>query len=341
MKGLVHKEHFDGIISGKFLPPYCVCTDPSNYCNQACIYCNSKQYKSDYAESYMPEGHLLKLASFYKDWGIQSTIIEGGGEPLTNPETIDFIKKCYDYEIETGLITNGSLIDNNLLDICDMLRFIGISFDAGSAKTYEKIRGIQNFKTVCHNVYELNKHKKICDVNMKFLIHPLNYKEIYTFVALAKNLGCNGAHIKPVATKNIIGIDSVDLSPYIKEINKQIERTRQLEDESFSVYSVMYKFDNNMQHQIKFTKCDCTPIGGVFGADGNFWLCFNSRGVPGFRLGSHYPDPYNIKRLWSTKLHKKLINNININNCMRCGLTAYNEIIENCIKQDKLFWKFL
>ena len=338
-KGLLHRDHFDGIVSGEFLPPYCVCTDPTNDCMQNCVYCNAKKYR-EAANRAMTLFHLLKLADFYKDWGIKSTIIEGGGEPLLNPHTTEFIDKCYIYDIETGLITNGVLLDGYIVEIADKLRFIGVSFDAATPETYKRMRGFNSFKKVLRNIVMLNRKKTTLDVNLKMLIHEYNYKEIYDFAKLAKDSGCNGAHIKPVSFENL-PVKQFNLSDHIKEINEGIEKAKELEDDNFKVHAILYKFGEHLEHEVKFNKCNSTPIGGVFGADGNFWLCFNMRGKEGFLLGRHDPDPYNIKRLWGGTYHKALIDNINIKECMRCGLTAYNEIIENCIKKDKLFWKFL
>jgi MoaA/NifB/PqqE/SkfB family radical SAM enzyme len=342
-KGLLHRDHFEGIAAGKFLPPYCVCTDPSNSCMQDCIYCNSKKYREASApsECYMDDLHLLRLADFYKDWGVQSTIIEGGGEPLLNPHLGAFIDKCYLYDIEMGIITNGVMLDKYIDRIIDKgVRFVGISFDAATPETYKVMRGENQFDKVLRSIVHINRKKSTLDVNMKMLIHEHNYKEIYDFTLLAKESGCNGVHIKPVSFENL-PIKKYDLAEHFDEITAGIEQAKTLEDDNFKVYAVMYKFGDHLEHKVKFDKCNSTPIGGVFGADGNFWLCFNMRGSPGYKLGTHYPDPYNIKYLWGGKHHKTLINNINVNNCMRCGLTAYNEIMENCINQDKLFWKFL
>jgi len=340
-KALLHKEHLDSIVSGRFLPPYCVCTDPTNDCVNNCIYCNSKSFREVTSKCYMPDGHLSRIADFYKDWGISSTIIEGGGEPLLHHELPQFIEKLRRFDIEIGLITNGMLLNQEYFDILpECARFVGVSFDAATPETYNKMRGANGFNIVTNNIAKLTANKKSLDVTMKFLIHEYNYHEIYGFAKLAKDLGCTCAHIKPCSFENL-NIEKFDLSLHINKINEHLEKCKELEDDNFNVYSITYKFSENLQHKIKFSKCECTPIGGVFGADGSFWLCFNMRGEKGFNLGAHYPDPHNIARLWGGKYHKELISKIDITKCMRCGLTATNEIIENSIRKDSLFWKFL
>lgn len=340
-KALFHREHLEAISRDDFLPPYWVATDPSNACTDACIYCNARQYRESTDNCFMSRGHLLTLAEFYRDWGIQATIIEGGGEPLTNPELPDFLRRLDMYDIESGIITNGYKMKNEYTAILpEVARFVGISVDAAHRETYYKMRGVTHFEDVIGNIESLNKVRGDLDVRIKMLIHPYNYKEIYDFAKMARDLGCTGAHIKPIASEGVEGMGKIDFVPLMPEINTQIEAAKELETDTFSVDAVTYKFDQQYRKVVRFNKCRCTPLGGVFGADGWFHLCYNMRGRDGFRLVRHDPDPYAVKRIWNTKYHKTMIANIIPADCMRCGLTQYNEIIENCIQQDKMFRRF-
>ncbi len=338
-KGLFHIDKMEAIVSGKFAPPYWVATDPSNVCNQNCRYCNTAEFRKKIS-AVMPGEHLLRLADFYRDWGIRSTIIEGGGEPLTGKMVPEFFEKLYKYDIETGLITNGVLLNKRYAEILPFAaRFVGISFDSATAETYRAIRGIDNFDTVVRNVEDLCANRGALDVRMKFLIQPENYHEIVSFVKLARDCGCSGAQIKPLSLENVEGKDDSRDLP-IPMITALMQEARELQGPGFEVDCVTYKHDEKYKRIVKFKKCSCTPLGGVFGASGIFWLCFNMRGREGMALCKHMPDPYEVKRIWGTAYHKMLIENINPAECMRCGLTQYNEMIENCIQQDKLYRNF-
>jgi len=343
-KALYHCNEMEQIAKGKFLPPFCVCTDPSNICNQKCYYCDSREYMKT-NNTIMSREHLLKLAAFYFDWGVKATIMEGGGEPLVNNYIAEFITKCHTYDIETGLITNGSLLKKYYNVFVYYLSFCGISFDSPNADIYRKIRGVDHFNIVTKQILTLNKlkqkYKSKLDVNIKVLICQHNYKKIYEVAKLAKELGCNGVHIKPVATLNVPGVTKEYNCNYMKYVNDNIKRTLELSDENFNVYFVLYKFGDNMDELLKFKKCNVSPISGVFGADGNFWICYNRRGIKGFKLTEHYPDPYEVSRIWGSKFHKDFINKIKPANCMRCGLTNYNEIYEKGVLKDSMFKRFL
>jgi len=340
-KGLLHEAHLSGCARNDFLPPYWVATDPSNQCNNNCIYCNARCFREKTKYATMSGEHLLALASLYRDWGIKATIIEGGGEPLAGERVTEFISQCYLYDIEVGLITNGSLMNEPYWDILPAYaRFVGISMDAADEKIYREIRRADTFGVVVRNIEGLCKNKKRLDVRAKMLIQPLNYDKIYAFAKLAKEMGCDAAHIKPVSWEEVEGCESLDLSQYSDVINMQIEKAKELISDDFAVDIITYKHDLQYRKIVNFKHCLCTPIGGVFAADGNFYLCFNMRGRDGFKLCSHFPDANNVRRHWNTKRHKELIANIRPENCMRCGLIQYNEMIEKAIMQDKLFRNF-
>lgn len=339
-KGLFHTANMEAIVSGHFLPPYWVATDPSNICNQACRYCNTAAFRRR-VRATMPGEHLLKLADFYKDWGIKATIIEGGGEPLMGENVPDFFDKLYKYDIQAGLITNGSLLTENYAEILPFAaRWVGISVDAATHETYKSIRGTNDFDLVISNIRRLCVNRGALDVRLKFLIQPENYLEIVSFVKLARDCGCSGAQIKPLTLEGVEGANVDERELPLPMINALMEEARLLQAPGFDVDCVTYKHDAQYKRIVKFSRCRCTPLGGVFGAAGTFWLCYNMRGRNGMALCSHMPDPWEVKRTWGTAHHKALINAINPAECMRCGLTQYNEMIENCIERDALYRNF-
>jgi len=354
-KILLHKDKLEGCATGDLLAPIAVDTDPSNICQQRCIYCNAYDYRDKSGFENMPPGHLLKLADFYADWGVKSTCIAGGGEPLVNKDTLQMIPRLHKHNIEVGMITNGALLDERYAEeLTNGARFCGISIDGTNEETYKRMRGQNHYKQVVKNVTHLNETKyrkgSKLDTNLKFLIHPFNYEETYKIAKLAKDTGCDGVHIRPAGLENIPGVvdylkpennPGFDIDEYMKITLEHIEKAYELEDENFKVYAVRHKFGKNFKRVVKFDSCKATPLSGVFGADGWFHICFSRRGRKGFRLARHYPDPWEIMRVWGSEDHMKLINDIQPDKCMRCAFTRYNEVIENVIEKDKIFGNFI
>ena len=83
---------------------------PSNVCDHQCIWCR-----------YMHGGGMLSLefmlALIEKYPKVKGIRITGGGEPLTNRYTIDFVERCGKAGIATGIETNGSLLDDRSINI--------------------------------------------------------------------------------------------------------------------------------------------------------------------------------------------------------------------------------
>lgn len=351
MKILYFKEHLKAIVDGNFLPPIMSDTDPANTCNFNCIWCNAKAFRAENS-SILPPKHLLKLADFYKEWGLKSTCVAGGGEPMINKGFAPFIYRLHKNGIKSGIITNGSLMnDENAKAIAECSSWCGISVDAGSKETFMKIKGLKDekmFDRVIKNIENLikikNKLNSNVEITYKYLLHPFNANDIYKAAKLAKSLGINTFHLRPVCWDNLYGQKNnkpINFSNYIKLIDTEIEKAMTLEDAHFKFFSIRHKFGYKFRRKVNFKKCLATPLLTTFGADGNVHLCFDIRGKKDWILCRHYPDPREILKVWGSNYHKKIIESINPLKCPRCTFGPYNEAIEKAIIEDKMFLDFV
>lgn len=347
LKILLHKDNLEKIVQGEFPPPINADTDLTNLCNFDCFWCNAKSYRAKSPKT-LPVEHLIRLADFYKDWGIKATCVAGGGEPMINPGFPQFIHRLYKNGVKSGVITNGSLMnEENAEAIAQCSSWCGISVDAAVPDTFFKIkhREAKTFKQVIRNIQRLVKIKQKTnsevEITYKYLLHPLNVSEIYGAARLAKTIGCNTFHLRPVCVDNLYGQkhDKIDFKPYLQEIEKQIEQAKQLEDKNFHFYAVKHKFGQELERKVCFKKCWATPLLATFGADGNVHLCFDIRGK--WILGRHYPDPYEVLKFWGSDKHKKMIASIKPEQCPRCTFGPYNEAIEQVIIKNKMFKDFI
>jgi len=327
-KVLWHREHLEGCISRKLLPPVQADTNPTNICNFNCVWCNSKEFRTREPIGLSKE-HLLKLADIYKDWGIKSTCVAGGGEPLTNKATYEFIEKTNANGIEVGLITNGSLMKNHesLKTNC---KWIGFSMDSGTREAFNRLKGVppEMFDKALNNMYELAKKDGKARVCYKFLIHPINQKTILEAVKKAKDSGAVDVHIRPVGYVNLYpGWKNEKLEFDHAEINHQIEEAFKLEDKDFHLYGVKHKFNPDFSQKNDFDKCYCAPLLATFCADGWCYVCFDRRGRE--RMCKHF----DIKEFWGSEKHIKMLEDINPKECPRCTYGPHNKMAE-AIKND-------
>lgn len=344
MKALMWREQLEGIARQKFLPPVTVDTDPTNRCNYECIWCNAFDYMAG-SKHTLSEAHLLKLADFYKEWGVHSTCIAGGGEPLLNPGLNAFLERLHHNGIQAGIITNGSIMtDDNIDVIARTCRWCGFSVDAGTPETYTKVKGFKEkkfFNKVIENIRKLTKKvsdlETHCDVAFKFLLHTLNAEEIFEAAKIAKSIKVRDFHLRPVGWDNLTVTrdkGTISFDNLMENINKQIGAAMGLEDENFHFYGIRHKFNPNLKRKINFSRCWAPPLLATFGADGKCHLCFDMRGRKDLILCSHDPDPREILKVWGSQFHKDMIAKIDPKTCPRCTFGPYNEIVEQVFIKD-------
>jgi MoaA/NifB/PqqE/SkfB family radical SAM enzyme len=339
-KVLLWRNHLEGCANEDYLPPVTVDIDPSNRCNYDCRFCNAYDMITG-SKKDMPEDHMLKLADFLKEWGVNSACIAGGGEPYMNKGMCGLIERMHENGLENGIITNGSLL--TYLDIKIMAKtclWVGFSIDAYTPETYAKVKGIKNgdlIYKVIENIKQLVKESENtkCSVAFKYLLMPDNQYEIYEAVKLAKEIGVRDFHLRPVGWDNLTKTKGKEDYNYnLKAIDKQIKEGQKLETKDFRVFGIRHKFNSDFTRKVNFKRCWAIPILPTFGADGNVHTCFDMRGRKDLILCRHEPDPSEILNVWNTEYHKKMVRDINVNDCPRCTFGSYNEIVEKVIIED-------
>ena len=346
-KVLMWREWLDGFAKGEYLPPVTVDTDPSSRCNYLCLWCNADSIIQKNGQKEISRDQLFRLSDFYAEWGIHSSCVAGGGEPLMNKNTPDFLIHLRKNGIEPGLITNGSLIDDRIAQIiAENWRLVGFSMDAATPETYRKIKGlslshIDTFSRVIFNMKKVVDFARYsnCNVCYKYLLHPLNAREILSAARIAKAVGVHDFHLRPVGWDNVpktAGQEAPDYTGLYEEIDNQIEQAMLLEDDSFHFYGIRHKFKPDFSRQINFSRCWAAPLILTFGADGNCHLCFDMRGREDLILCRHDPDPHEVLKHWNSQRHKDIIKNIDVNKCPRCTFGAYNKIVEDVFIEDKM-----
>lgn len=354
-KALFHVHELEALSNNEIVTPLTVDLDLSNVCNQKCFFCNAAYVRCKSNYSMMSKTHAISIIdAMVTNWPtLKSMCFGGGGEPFTHPDAIkiiEYTKKNTDIEI--AIFTNATLLtDNDCKILSNSARYVGISFDAATKETYQKIRGVDHFDRTLKNIEKLSKYVgtgTLTDVCVKVLVNHYNYDELLDIAKLCKKLGVSSMHIRPVGIDNVLDKhgnkigENYNLKEYKEIILNQYEEIEKLKTDSFNPVIVKHMFGENMERIVTFNKCWITPLSNfVFSADGNGYLCINNRGNKNMLLGPHYPDPLNIMNLWGSEHHKTLLSNINPNSCMRCTHNFANEFIEKAILEDNMYKNFL
>ena len=334
-KGLMYKQWYDAILTGKFLPPVEASIDPVNDCPLNCFWCNSKIPKKRKVK--MTREHLLELCRFFKDWGIKGVCFAGGGEPTMHENLGEAIQLLYSLGIPSSIITNGLFLGyNQMNDVASFTEWCGVSIDAATPQTYKKIKGHDRFNEVIKNIRYIVSHRPK-EITYKFLIHPINQHEIYNAICLARNIGCNRIHIRPVGFLLYQDYeDDYDIAGIEKQIEAGIE---DFESSHFEICAITHKYNETMHRKFNFSKCLGTPIMPIFQADGWMTACIDRKGDDSLRLCRH-DNPQDILDFWGSNEHKRIIDKINIEECGKCTINYINEQIEHAVKNNEMQWEF-
>ena len=286
------------------------------------------------------------------------------------------IEGCVEEGIEVGIVTNGLLIHKHIKAL-SKCTWVGISLDAGSNETYDKLKPTNSgrkgsYDKVMANVEKLiayskaNSTKLVAEgqgsgVSIKYLFTSKNIGEVYEAALAAKKAGCSNFHARPASTpwfsldgetpefsnhnvEGYITFTEADVDLF----DSQIEDSRKLEDATFSIFGIKHKLSGqNFSVANDFKECHAIFMTAVIMPSkkrGDFFdigLCCDRRGDDDLYLGKELTDVEDIASLWSSPKHWEVQDKITVTKCPRCTYKPHNIIFEKVIQVDNLTYKFI
>jgi MoaA/NifB/PqqE/SkfB family radical SAM enzyme len=333
-KALIHVPYWSQYKDGIIPPPLFVSVDPCGVCNFKCNHCNANKILSS-KRGMMNQKTIDTLLVRLREWKTKSVCIGGGGEPLLNNDTYYLIDSLDNNNIQIALVTNGFNLNTNIESILKCT-YLGISVDAATKNTFGVVKGINGdfFGKVITNISNITK--KGLEVCYKYLLLPTNVNEVYDACKIAKDIGCDLFHVRPGSDP---WFDSRNIQFSKRDIelfDEQIAKARtDFEDKQFKIFSVVNKFNSELKPVLTFNKCYACFTTCFISFDGTIGLCCDRRGDSHIVLG-------NIEdtNVWGSEKHKLIHEQINVEECPRCTFCHVNEIFENVILEDKMFYNF-
>lgn len=349
---------------GPLPSPALVTIDPTNICDLDCTWCNS-EYLRNKNHQEISKNALIDIADFLPRWGdhptytgVPAVCVAGGGEPLLNEHTGDLINRLYENGVGIGVVTNGTHIDGHLEALTNCT-WVGVSVDAGTSETYQRLKKRDRFGKVIKNMERLvslsegtplGKEGRGPGVSYKFLMHPENVKDISQAAKIAKEIGCKSLHIRPFGISwDKLGTGHPDEFSYsdIQVFREELEKARVFEEDDFRVYGVTHKFDGDFRKQNQFDSCKAVfmtaviqpatnPDKGRF----NLGLCCDRRGDINLTF-PNLNDVEQINQIWGSEEHWRKAEKIKVGNCPRCTYQPHNIIFENVVEEDNTTWEFI
>ena len=169
----------------------------TNLCNLRCRHCYQEDFSTkddlDWEGLREVSGNIL---STLEEWNQRACIHLTGGEPLLKPELFPLLEQLDRKPMveELGIITNGLLIDQELLrkfSFYPKLRKIKVSLDGADPEINDLIRPRGTFEQVVRNLSLIKKEERFESIVM-FTVMKRNYKNLPLLLALCQDLGMDG-----------------------------------------------------------------------------------------------------------------------------------------------------
>lgn len=223
--------------------PVSIHLDPSNRCNQKCVFCWQRSHERkgwiDY-DNELSENKLLDLVSEAAELGVVHWLLSGGGEPMIRGEpTIKIMEKIKEYDMHGDIITNGTLFNDDYIKRLvecgwDRVRF---SINSHYAGLHDKLVGKDSaFKKAVKAIVRFNEYKEELgknkpDIGFNTVINSENYDNLHEIMQLLAELDGNLMNVQTIILYSdkekkwtLSEEEREKLPKYVKKANKIASR---------------------------------------------------------------------------------------------------------------------
>jgi len=194
------------VFSYPLVKPEILQIDLTHRCNLDCKMCNVRQYPVEESEELSKE-EVFDLLSQAKKLGVTKLVL-AGGEPLLRKDIFEICRYASQTDIEPVIVSNGTLIDDNLAGIIldNFKGTISISLD-GLADAHDYLRGTGSFNKTLEGIKRIvsrqqEKGTKDILVLVGLVITRHNYKDLTRVVELMYELNTGGLYFVPLIRDN-------------------------------------------------------------------------------------------------------------------------------------------
>jgi MoaA/NifB/PqqE/SkfB family radical SAM enzyme len=335
VKALWYKDRIELVLRGLAdqVAPVNLELVPSLECNLHCPHCTYVAWKTRTAAErggrLMPYEQMAVVFDRLEAAGVRGVTITGGGEPFTNPDTCRGLRYAATKNFDTGVFSNGTLLDSEIIQrLAELdLSFIRISLNCGECGNYLRFHGITNpavFDAVMNNIELLGRAlsrsrttlglaaivnevnidgmpsiaefvRRLYDAHRDFKLDYLTYRPVLNYGQLSDDLT---RQISPgIAQRAILGFERV------KEILRGLPvQTRFAEDYFLAAAQATQKSARG---------CDTCLGHGFCGSvayDGGLYLCSERDGCPGYLMGSLLES--SLEEIWHSAQRRTVLDNI-------------------------------
>lgn len=345
-----HQDRIKQIKEGKQIIPVQIQFVISDLCNQDCYFCAYRQssYPSSQLFKIEKNGKTIKNPNRFiekdkcfeiledaAEMGVKAIQFTGGGEPTVHKHHIEIFEKALSLGLECALVSNGMNISNECAELLSRFKWVRISLDSGTSKSYSKIRKTNesNFDKVLLNINNIMSSidyaKSNTIVGLGFVVTTDNFLEINDFFETAKKLNVHNVRISAEF--------QVKDDEYFIHIHSVVKSILNEYKEKFSKYFDIFdnfgdRFSDLKQKNPDYSFCGYQQFVTYIGGDLNVYRCcvtsYNEFGL----IGSLKEQTF--KQLWESEEKKQKIDSFIAKNCERCMFNNKNRIINYALEKE-------
>lgn len=305
LKVFLHKKVISSIEEG-FIPPIHVQLNPTNRCNFNCSFCSCSARNRDFQLSY---DQVMQITKTVGEQGCEAMTITGGGEPTLHPDFDAIINLLGFYEIEIGLVTNGT----NLHTLNRLNEITWIRVSASDQMVLQLTRaGLSYPDWIRQLSVTIDEHPDVDWAISYVLSDQPNIQLLLDLIQFANDHKMT--HIRIV--NDILQVDAAEsqMESIWLEVQKQ----------GFDDNLVNYQDRSNYTRGVN--PCLISILKPVIGADGGVYPC----------CGTQYAL-VNPSRDYETRMRMGFIHNLSTiiiqqqfydgSKCVKCYYNPYNEAL--------------
>ncbi|MFB6815196.1 radical SAM protein [Streptomyces sp. NPDC056347] len=280
--------------------PLVVDLDPTTFCDLACPECISGKLLNQ--GRFTPE-RLAALAEELVALSVRAVVLIGGGEPLAHRGTRKVLRILGEAGLAVGVVTNGTMIQQNLTELARYATWVRVSVDAGSAGTYGLFRpdrkGRSVFDKVIGNMRLLAAEKKGA-LGYSFLVMSrqdpggpavTNHHEVLQAAELAHDIGCDYFETKAMFDDDhhIVQVPEEILA----SVDRQLAEAARLESDRFQLVNsstlTSLRGQAGAVQPKEYDRCRVAELRTLITPSG-VYVCSYHRGNPLAKIGDAVTD---------------------------------------------------
>ena len=372
-KCLVYFDRIKNLAEGKEVFPVTLELDVSSYCNHHCKWCVDPE--GSHTNVLMAVKAAEKILHEAAELDVKGVVFKGGGESTLHPGLDRIMATAAGLGFETGLVTNGTGLDNrNLRDVLiGTSSYVRVSIDGPDRESHEAIHGSHDFDKIIAGVRNLvgaRNNRRHPVIGATFCMEYSNRHLIHECIKIGNALQLDYILIRPPFCEEV-GYACVDTPQQLKTLRKEIFEAAEHHEAGMTVFAGNWIGDREMLLTEKNVKaknelgrrdlsikthscngiehitrrCRASALSVVVTAEQEVFGCCCLRNIPQFSFGQiNYDNGITLRDVLSGQQRKRSLEKMRKANCLdHCThpFSKVNEMIDYLSLPNKYHSSFL